>query len=176
MPGDQFISLHHDFHPESLLLSLQTLLGNCSNKVVTLSNRYPEVVKQNGNAAAKAIINKAFTIVDAHWRGIGVIPGSGFSFASRLSHLDATNDYAPVDFPSQCAQNVPETTSPCEKVILGKMAPDACPFFGQECKPASPKGACMVSDEGACRIWYSSGERSITNVIKKGNTLKVEMK
>ena len=179
----QFAIDHHNlpvsiagFHPESLLLSLQTLLGNCSNKVVTLSNRYPEVVKQNGNAAAKAIINKAFTIVDAHWRGIGVIPGSGFSFASRLSHLDATNDYAPVDFPSQCAQNVPETTSPCEKVILGKMAPDACPFFGQECKPASPKGACMVSDEGACRIWYSSGERSITNVIKKGNTLKVEMK
>lgn len=179
----QFVVDKHDlpvsisgFHPESLLLSIQTLIDNCISKAITLSNRYPEVVKKGGNAAARTLLNTAFTDVEAHWRGIGVIPRSGFSFAAKLSHLDASNYYAPIDYPSHSARKASDTPPPCEKVILGQMAPDACPFFGKECMPASPKGACMVSDEGACRIWYSSGERSVTDSIEKGSTLKVEMK
>jgi hydrogenase expression/formation protein HypD len=179
----QFVIDHHDlpvsisgFHPESLLLSIHALINNYSSKVITLSNSYPEVVNKNGNAAAKALLNKAFTIVDAKWRGIGAIPRSGFSLSTRLSHLDATHHYAPVDYPLQTTRNVFETKPPCEKVILGQMAPDACPFFGKECLPASPKGACMVSDEGACRIWYSSGERSVKKVFDAGTLLRVEAK
>lgn len=179
----QFVIDHHDlpvsisgFHPESLLLSIHALIKNCSSRVITLNNSYPEVVKHHGNSAAKTLLKTAFTQVDAHWRGIGVIPRSGFSLAAKLSHLDVTNHYEPIDSSSRIIQTGLKTPPSCEQVILGQMAPDGCPFFGKECIPASPKGACMVSDEGACRIWYSTGERSVIEVIEKGNTQKVEIK
>jgi len=162
------------FHPESLLLSIHTLIVNASSKVKTLSNCYREVVKKNGNAAAKTLLNAAFTHVDAHWRGIGIIPRSGFSFSEKLSHLDVTHHYEPIGSTSRNIPVAPATVPPCEQVILGQIAPDACPLFGKECIPASPKGACMVSDEGACRIWYSSGERSVANNTTKAGVVKLE--
>ena len=41
----------------------------------------------------------------------------------------------------------------CPQVILGKISPDECPLFMIACTPEKPKGACMVSGEGTCRIW-----------------------
>jgi hydrogenase expression/formation protein HypD len=44
-------------------------------------------------------------------------------------------------------------------VVLGKIYPNQCVLFGKACTPRNPVGPCMVSDEGACRIWWSSGIR-----------------
>jgi hydrogenase expression/formation protein HypD len=43
--------------------------------------------------------------------------------------------------------------------VLGKIYPNECRLFGNACTPRSPIGPCMVSDEGACRIWWSGGLR-----------------
>jgi hydrogenase expression/formation protein HypD len=45
----------------------------------------------------------------------------------------------------------------CTAVILGKITPPQCRLYGTACKPANPIGPCMVSEEGSCRIWWSSG-------------------
>ena len=45
------------------------------------------------------------------------------------------------------------------RVVLGKIYPNQCVLFGKACTPRNPVGPCMVSDEGACRIWWSSGIR-----------------
>ncbi|MDH5451709.1 MAG: hydrogenase formation protein HypD, partial [Candidatus Bathyarchaeota archaeon] len=37
--------------------------------------------------------------------------------------------------------------------MIGKINPPECPLFMKACKPSAPKGACMVSIEGTCRIW-----------------------
>ena len=47
----------------------------------------------------------------------------------------------------------------CAQVVLGKIYPNECRLFGLACKPGNPIGPCMVSDEGACRIWWSGGMR-----------------
>ncbi len=47
----------------------------------------------------------------------------------------------------------------CARVVLGKIYPNQCVLFGKACTPHNPIGPCMVSDEGACRIWWSSGIR-----------------
>ena len=47
----------------------------------------------------------------------------------------------------------------CARVVLGKVYPNQCVLFGKACTPRNPIGPCMVSDEGACRIWWSSGIR-----------------
>ncbi|MDH3441448.1 MAG: hydrogenase formation protein HypD, partial [Gammaproteobacteria bacterium] len=37
-----------------------------------------------------------------------------------------------------------------------------CRLYGLACTPRKPVGPCMVSDEGACRIWWSAGYRDNT--------------
>ncbi len=41
--------------------------------------------------------------------------------------------------------------------MAGIASPNGCPLFGTECLPESPVGACMVSSEGTCKIWYQYG-------------------
>ncbi len=45
----------------------------------------------------------------------------------------------------------------CARVVLGKIYPNQCILYGRACTPRKPVGPCMVSDEGACRIWWASG-------------------
>ena len=44
--------------------------------------------------------------------------------------------------------------------LLGRLYPDQCALYGRACTPRTPVGPCMVSDEGACRIWWAGGTRS----------------
>ena len=39
-------------------------------------------------------------------------------------------------------------------VFQGKVTPDQCGLFGNECTPIHPIGPCMVSSEGTCAAWY----------------------
>jgi hydrogenase expression/formation protein HypD len=47
----------------------------------------------------------------------------------------------------------------CAAVVLGKIYPNQCRLYGKACLPRHPIGPCMVSDEGACRIWWANGLR-----------------
>jgi len=45
----------------------------------------------------------------------------------------------------------------CGGIMTGRLTPTDCALFGRRCRPDTPVGACMVSTEGACRIWYEHG-------------------
>ena len=47
----------------------------------------------------------------------------------------------------------------CARVVLGSIQPNECRLYGVACTPRHPIGPCMVSDEGACRIWWANGVR-----------------
>ena len=98
-------------------------------------------------------------VVDANWRGIGVIPRSGFGLKSRLADLDARIrfDIRPDEDRKRAGEMPPGCD--CARVVLGQIYPNQCRIYGLACTPRSPVGPCMVSDEGACRIWWSSGVR-----------------
>jgi len=34
------------------------------------------------------------------------------------------------------------------------ISPPDCPLFKDKCTPQTPRGACMVSEEGSCNIWH----------------------
>ena len=42
----------------------------------------------------------------------------------------------------------------CGDILRGLKTPDDCTLFAEICFPENPVGACMVSVEGACNIWY----------------------
>jgi hydrogenase expression/formation protein HypD len=116
-------------------------------------NRYPRVVRADGNPGARALIEEVFEPVDAVWRGIGVIPASGLHLRDAYHHLDAAARYE---------VSVREDTMPagcsCGDVLRGKIVPNECSLFGRRCTPESPVGPCMVSSEGSCAAYYRYGE------------------
>ena len=43
--------------------------------------------------------------------------------------------------------------------MSGLATPDDCELFRGDCVPDKPVGACMVSSEGTCKIWFEYGGR-----------------
>lgn len=107
-------------------------------------NFYPQVVSAPGNEKAKALVNKYFAEADAAWRGMGVIPMTGKVLREEFVQFDAGSWNLTED-------NKKNKACCCDKILMGKMEPTECPLFGKVCKPLTPQGACMVSEEGSCR-------------------------
>jgi hydrogenase expression/formation protein HypD len=99
-------------------------------------------------------------VVDANWRGIGIIPASGYALRPEFAAHDATQLYPSFndDMRKRAGQMPPGCD--CARVVLGRIYPDQCALYGRACTPRTPIGPCMVSDEGACRIWWASGVRT----------------
>ncbi len=146
------------FSSISLLVAFYSTLRQLQENKCFLDNCYPEVVTNGGNVTGKQHLAQVTDIVDANWRGVGIIPKSGFALKESYSVHDAR-----VAFPSyadpnrECLGEMPAGCD-CAKVVLGKIYPNECRLYGK-CNPREPVGPCMVSDEGACRIWWSNGQR-----------------
>lgn len=162
---DFVVERHHlpaavaGFTPDSLVAAIYSVLRQKLEGKIFLDNCYPEVVRAGGNATARAMLARSFKIVDAEWRGVGVIPKSGFGLRRQYSHIDARLRFA--DHVDESRKRIGEMPQGCEcaSVVLGRIYPDQCRIFGTACTPRNPVGPCMVSDEGACRIWWSAGRR-----------------
>jgi hydrogenase expression/formation protein HypD len=147
------------FTPESLLAASYSVLRQLIEDRRFLDNCYAEVVRPTGNPSARAQLDQAMDVVDANWRGIGVIPNSGFALQPAFAEHDARRRFpVPRDEDRQRAGQMPPGCD-CAQVVLGKIYPNRCRLFGSACTPRTPVGPCMVSDEGACRIWWSGGIR-----------------
>ena len=162
----QFVVERHDipaavagFTPESLLAAMYSTLRQLIEGRHFLDNCYPEVVKPGGNRAARRQLRQAMDVTDANWRGVGIIPASGFAINQQYRAHDARQAFPSyADDARKRAGEMPPGCD-CASVVLGKIYPNECRLFGAACKPRHPIGPCMVSDEGACRIWWSAGMR-----------------
>jgi len=147
------------FTPESLLAAMYSTLRQLIEGRHFLDNCYPEVVKPGGNRTAQQQLRQAMNVADANWRGVGIIPDSGYALNSAYQPHDARRQFPSyADDARKRAGEMPPGCD-CAKVVLGKIYPNECRLFGIACKPRHPIGPCMVSDEGACRIWWSGGMR-----------------
>lgn len=150
------------FTSESLLAAMYSVLRQHLEQRPFLDNCYPEIVRSGGNTAAQRVMQQTLRVVDANWRGVGVIPSSGYGLAPDYAHLDVRArfpDYT--DTARKRAGQMPPGCD-CAKVVLGRIYPNECRLYGRACTPRNPIGPCMVSDEGACRIWWSGGVREST--------------
>ena len=147
------------FTPESLLAATYSVLRQLIEQRPFLDNCYSQVVKPNGNPRAKRLIETTLEVVDAPWRGIGFIPASGYELNDRYAEHNVRLRFP--DFAKQARENAGEMPPGCDcaRVVLGKITPLECRIYGSPCIPRNPIGPCMVSDEGACRIWWASGLR-----------------
>jgi len=152
------------FSPESLLAAMYSVLrqrieGQNNNGAAFLDNCYPELVRAGGNPTAQAQLEASMEVVDANWRGIGVIPKSGFALSEAYTQHDARKKFPSYAEDARKRAGEMPPGCDCAKVVLGQIYPDECRLYANACVPRSPVGPCMVSDEGACRIWWSGGVR-----------------
>lgn len=121
---------------------------------VAVKNAYPRAVTYEGNQAAQKLIQRVFTPVDRKWRGIGMIPNSGYGLQPSYQDFDATRRFN--------LDGIQTEESPiciAGQVLQGLKKPIDCPAFGNLCTPQSPLGAPMVSSEGACAAYYRYGRK-----------------
>jgi hydrogenase expression/formation protein HypD len=121
-------------------------------RVTVVENAYSRLVVEQGNIPAMQMINEVFEECDRNWRGIGLIPHSGWALKPAYAPYDAARRFAVGAIQAQ--------ESPlCHagEVLRGILKPNECPAFGKECTPRKPLGAPMVSSEGACAAYYHFG-------------------
>ncbi|TCV80103.1 hydrogenase formation protein HypD [Sulfurirhabdus autotrophica] len=153
------------FSPESLLAAMYSVLRQLLEGERFLDNCYPEVVRTGGNPVAQRFFAHTMDIVDANWRGVGVIPHSGFELNALFQARNARLQFPSYEDVSRKRAGQMPPGCDCAKVVLGKIYPNQCRIYGKACTPRSPVGPCMVSDEGACRIWWSSGVREAQKAV-----------
>ena len=162
----QFIGDEHQlpcavagFETNSFLAAALDLLQQIQHGTYQLKNHYRGIASNNGNQRAQEALHSAFDVYDATWRGIGTIPASGYKLATHFASRDAAQL-----MPNISTSNTMPKGCDCTDVVLGKIYPDQCKLYGKACNPQQPKGPCMVSDEGACQLWWNAGIRQPTRV------------
>ena len=146
------------FEPLDVLEGIRRAVAQLESGRAEVENAYQRVVNFDGNRQAQAMIEDVFVTSDRAWRGIGVIPQSGWSLAEKYRDFDAEYKFD--------VQNITTVESPlCHsgEVLQGMLKPHQCPAFGKECTPRNPLGATMVSSEGACAAYYNYGRFTAAN-------------
>jgi hydrogenase expression/formation protein HypD len=141
------------FEPVDILHGILDCVRELETGRHTVQNAYARSVTHDGNKPAQAVIQNVFEMTDRAWRGIGVIPLSGYRLKDAFAAFDAEKRFPEV-------QSIETHESPlCISglVLQGRKKPSECPAFGQECTPQTPLGATMVSSEGACAAYYRYG-------------------
>lgn len=161
---EEFVAHHRlpvvvaGFEPLDILAGLLRLLELVRDKQPQVANMFPRCVTREGNRRAQEQLWKVFRPVGGRWRGIAHIPNGNLRLRDEWQHLDARRrftidltslwDYAPPALAQSCI---------CGDIMAGLRAPSDCTLFSKECTPERPVGACMVSSEGACKIWHQYG-------------------
>jgi len=132
-----------------LLDGLAMLLEQLADNRHEVEIQYKRSVTFAGNARAQQILAEVFVTVDSAWRGLGMIPKSGYELAPAYARFDARRVFPIPAMPEPADQGCR-----CGDVLRGRMLPADCGLFGAACTPDHPVGPCMVSSEGSCAAHY----------------------
>ncbi len=137
------------FEPVDVLQAIWMLVDQLTEGRAAIEIAYRRGVEPGGNERARSLVERVFVPVDAEWRGIGTIPGTGLAIAEEFSAFDAVKRFAP---------KIPESREikgcQCGDVLRGIVLPYECRLFARGCTPEHPIGPCMVSSEGSCAAYY----------------------
>jgi len=140
------------FEPLDLLDGIRRAVIQLESGRHEVENAYERIVSYDGNQPAQRLLGEVFEVTDRAWRGIGVIPQSGWRLSAAYREFDAEERFEITGIHTQ--------ESPlCRagEVLRGAIKPAECAAFGKECTPRHPLGATMVSSEGACAAYYNYG-------------------
>jgi len=137
------------FEPVDLLHGVWLAVKQLESGRAEVENQYARAVRPEGNQPARRLLDEVFEPADRAWRGIGLIPQSGYRLREVFAGYDAERRFETTGVTTQesplCIAGL---------VLRGVKKPHDCPAFGTSCTPERPLGAPMVSSEGACAAYY----------------------
>ena len=137
------------FEPLDILAGIRRTIMQLETGRHVVENAYARAVTDEGNRPAIAMLRDVFEVTDRSWRGIGMIPGSGWRLSAKYRDFDAENR-----FDVRGIRTAESSICRSGEVLQGLIKPHECAAFGRECTPRNPLGATMVSSEGACAAYY----------------------
>jgi hydrogenase expression/formation protein HypD len=144
------------FEPLDIVRGILHVVRLLESGEVAAENAYSRAVTFEGNKPAQALIERVFETCDRKWRGIGVIPQSGWKLRPEFADFDAEGRFHVADIQAEesplCIAGL---------ILQGLKKPHDCEAFGSQCTPERPLGATMVSSEGACAAYYRYGRVEI---------------
>ena len=140
------------FEPLDILEGIRRAVRQLEAGEARVENAYERAVTFEGNRPAQRLLAEVFEPVDRAWRGIGVIPRSGWRLRDAYRDFDAEARF-------DVGGIVTHESAACRAgdVLQGIIKPHECAAFGTDCTPRTPLGATMVSSEGACAAYYNYG-------------------
>jgi hydrogenase expression/formation protein HypD len=141
------------FEPLDLLQGIYMTICALEEWRGEVENQYSRAVVREGNQPAQQMLQQVFQPCDRHWRGIGLIPQSGYCLKPAFAAFDATQRFD--------VASIETSESPlciAGEILQGLKKPPQCSAFANQCTPEHPLGAPMVSSEGACAAYYQYGE------------------
>ena len=156
------------FEPLDLLQGILIAVQQLESGRAEVENQYSRVLDRGGNKSAQELVFSVFQIGDRKWRGVGMIPASGYHLRPEFAEHDGELRF-------EVAQIDTRESEICisGEILKGNKKPHDCPAFGRECNPQHPLGATMVSAEGACAAYYAYGrhlkrEAQLTAISAQG--------
>lgn len=145
------------FEPLDVLEGIRRTVKQLESGEAFVANAYQRAVTLEGNKPAQKLLGDVFEVNDRAWRGIGVIPQSGWRLSQAYRDYDAEYRFDVSGIRTQ-------ESSLCRsgEVLQGTLKPNQCPAFGKQCTPRTPLGATMVSSEGACAAYFNYGRFEVT--------------
>jgi hydrogenase expression/formation protein HypD len=137
------------FEPVDLLQGILMTIQQLEKGEYKVENQYARTVFEEGNRLAKETIHEVFAVNDRIWRGIGLIPQSGYEVNERYRNYNARVKF---NIDIELAEENKDCIS--GDIMKGLKKPFQCPNFRKRCRPEHPLGAPMVSSEGACAAYY----------------------
>jgi hydrogenase expression/formation protein HypD len=142
------------FEPLDIVQGILHTLRLLEENRAVAENAYTRAVTFEGNRPAQQWIERVFEPCDRKWRGIGVIPESGWRLRHEYIDFDAE-----LRFDVEAIQSEESPLCIAGQILQGLKKPYDCPAFQVQCTPENPLGATMVSAEGACAAYYRYGRR-----------------
>ena len=140
------------FEPLDILEGVLMTIEQLERGRAEVENQYSRILDRGGNRPAQELIAKVFEVNDRKWRGVGMIPRSGFQLREEFREFDAERRFS-----VEAIDTMEPEVCIAGQILQGIKKPHDCPAFGTECTPQHPLGATMVSAEGACAAYYAYG-------------------
>lgn len=137
------------FDPLDILEGVARTIAQLEAGVARLENAYGRAVSEEGQTAARQLVEAVFEPATRPWRGLPAIAEGALALRPAWHAFDAQQRYS---LPPIVEPAVPECRAGA--VLTGRMQPTQCPAFGRRCTPEHPLGAPMVSGEGACAAYF----------------------
>jgi hydrogenase expression/formation protein HypD len=157
------------FEPLDILQGTLMTVRQLETARAEVENQYSRVLNEDGNLPAQKLVFSVFEVHDRKWRGVGMIPKSGYRLRPEFADYDAEKIFSVTEIdtlePAICISG---------EILRGIKKPHDCPAFGTACDPQHPLGATMVSAEGACAAYYAYG-RHLKRATKNGELTSISL-